>query len=62
MKEDGGESVYATDGNRCVAVHGVNKVFAFADQKLPPEVHVVSYPSMDIQQVLTGIVGCVAHL
>ena len=54
VKVDGTESVYSTNGNRCIAVHGVNKVFAFADNQLPPVVHVVSYPSLETKHQLKG--------
>lgn len=54
VKEDGSERVYATDGNRCLAVHGINNVFAFADQQLSPVVHIMSYPSLETIQQLKG--------
>ena len=61
VKEDGSERVYATDGNRCLAVHGINNVFAFADQQLSPVVHIMSYPSLETIQQLKGtlwVQGC----
>ena len=51
---NGEENIYATNGNRCTAVHSVNKVFAFADNQLPPVVHIVYYPSLQTKHQLKG--------
>jgi hypothetical protein len=49
ISEDGTESLYSANGDGGVgafAVHGINGIFAFAEQTLQPKIHIVQFPSM----------------
>ena len=50
------ETVYSSPGEglAAVAVHGVNKVFAVADQSVPPKIFVVNYPTFTQKSLLEG--------
>ena len=50
------ETVYSSPGEglAAVAVHGVNKVFAIADQSVPPKIFVVNYPTFTQKSLLEG--------
>ncbi len=54
MGVDGTESVYPTNGMRSFAAHSVNKIFAVADNGLPPVINIVKYPDLQTVSQLTG--------
>ncbi len=54
MGIDGTESVYPTNGMRSFAAHSVNKIFAVADNGLPPVINIVKYPDLQTVSQLTG--------
>ncbi len=49
VHDDGTESVCSSpgDGVGPLAVHGINKVFAFADKGVEAKIYIFSYPSFD---------------
>ncbi|XP_013386289.1 cilia- and flagella-associated protein 43 isoform X2 [Lingula anatina] len=56
VKENGEEMVFPSPGEGVgtLAVHSVNKVFAFSDLSLPPKVFVYSFPGLEQKAVLQG--------
>ena len=56
VQEDGTESVCSSpgDGVGPLAVHSINKVFAFADQGVESTIYVFKYPSFERVSELVG--------
>ena len=56
ISEDGHETVFSALGDSMgpIAVHKVNKVFAYGEVGLEPKIYVLQYPSFRIVTEFTG--------